>query len=551
MRGQIMHYPLTVPMILDHGNRVFPNKSIISILPDKTRHEYTYADLYKRSKKLSYALVNKLKVKQGDIIGTFAWNHYQHLELYYAIPGAGAVCHTLNIRLSDSQTEYIINNAEDRFIFVDASLVPALERIVKLLFSVEAFILLNVPKGFSTGLPNCILYEDLVDGAEADENWVNVAETDACGMCYTSGTTGQPKGVLYSHRSTYLHALTTSLPNYTNLNAEDRVLVITPQFHVMAWGIPFSAILNGATIILPSSHLQPDPLIDIMINEKVNKANGIPTIWLGIYEALKKNNRASEMKLKEFYIGGASAPPALIQNFQNDFGIKAVHAWGMSETSPVVTVSKLLPEHEALPDEEKIKIRSFQGQEMPGVEIRVVMEDGTIAPRDGKMVGEIQVRGAWIINAYFKTTSNENFSEDGWLKTGDVGVINNEGYLQITDRAKDLIKSGGEWISSVALEVALMAHPKVKEASVIAIPDERWTERPLAVIVLKDSNDKITKGEFNSFLSTSFARYQLPEQYVFLNEIPKTSVGKFNKKEMRRMYAEGELLTLLNSIIHY
>ena len=540
MLGLMMNYPLTVPGLLDHGYRIFPQSEIISILPDKTRHVYHYADLYRRSKKLQYALLHKLQVQQGDFVGTYAWNHYQHMELYFAIPGAGAVCHTLNIRLSGAQTEFIINNAEDRYVFVDASLVGTLEQIAALLPTVKKYIILNAPPGFSSSLPEFLLYEELIADCPEDGSWVQVEENDACAMCYTSGTTGLPKGVLYSHRSTCLHAIFLSLPNYASISSSDRILIVVPQFHVMAWGLPMAAVLAGAAVVLPSSQMQPENLVRMIMEERVNKAGGVPTIWQGVYNVLKKTG-AANIPLKTFLIGGATAPPSLIENYQRDFGVEAIHAWGMTETSPVGTLSRLHPHHSLLPDAEKIKIRSMQGQQLPFTEIRAALENGEIAPRDGKTVGEVQIRGVWVINAYFKSNSQESFTEDGWFKTGDVGIINQEGYLQITDRAKDLIKSGGEWISSVALEVSLMAHPLVKEAAVIGIPDEVWSERPMAVIVPMEENTQLDEQELKTFLSGYFVKYQIPDKFKYVKEIPKTSVGKFDKKKMRQLYAEGKL----------
>jgi fatty-acyl-CoA synthase len=359
-------------------------------------------------------------------------------------------------------------------------------------------------------------------------------------MCYTSGTTGLPKGVLYSHRSTCLHAIMVGLPNYGSLCLADRLLVIVPQFHVMAWGIPYAGILSGSALIMPSCLLQPEAIVRMIQEQNVNKASGVPTIWQGVYAYLKKNE-IRNLSLKEFLIGGATAPPNLIDHFQKDFGIEVIHAWGMTETSPVGTISKLHTHHQSLSDLEKLKLRSMQGQTLPFTEIRIMTEQGEIAPWDGKTVGEIQIRGAWIIGSYFKTTVEDSFTKDGWFRTGDVGYLNEEGFLLITDRAKDLIKSGGEWISSVALEVTLMSHPLIREAAVIAIPDEIWTERPLAAIIWKDKEQTAEADEIRGFLSGSFAKYQLPDQFIFLREIPKTSVGKFDKKRMRQLYAEGNL----------
>lgn len=537
----MMDYPLTTNTILEYGNSVYHHKKIISHLPDGTRHEYRFGDMYKRCKRLANALVHKLGITNGNMVGTFAWNHGPHVELYYAISGIGAVCQTINIRLSSHQIEYIINNSEDKVIFVDATLVPLLEKIAPLLETVEYYILLNAPKDFTTTLPNTLHYEDLLAEQSEDFEWPKLNENDACGMCYTSGTTGLPKGVLYSHRSTFLHASTIISPNAGNFSNSDTVLLIVPQFHVMAWGFPYLCLLSGSNMVLPSSHLQPDSIIKILQEEKVTKANGVPTIWLGVYHAMKMNPPKDKLALEEYLVGGSALPKSLIEGFEKDFGIKGVQAWGMTETSPLGTVSRLQPKHAHLSASEKMDIRAKQGLAFPGVELRIVMEDGTLAPTDGKSMGELHIKGAWTIQAYFKTNNSESFTEDGWFKTGDVCTLDEDGYMEIKDRTKDLIKSGGEWISSVALESALMAHPKIKEAAVIAIPDAKWVEKPLALIVLVNQNDEISDGELIEFLSRDFVNYQIPKNYVYVHEVPKTSVGKFDKKEIRRLFAEGVL----------
>ncbi|PKA96702.1 fatty-acyl-CoA synthase [Flavobacteriaceae bacterium MAR_2009_75] len=541
MEGLIMDYPLTTTTILKYGNNAFKHKKVISHLPDGSRHEYTFGDLYKRCKQLANALINKLGVDKGDIIGTFAWNHYQHVELYYGIPGIGAICHTINIRLSLQQIEFIINHSEDKVIFVDASLVPLLEKIADKLETVEHYIVINAPKKFSTSLLNVIHYEDLLENQLEEYEWPVLNENDACGMCYTSGTTGLPKGVLYTHRSTYLHALTISTPNAANYNSSDIVLLIVPQFHVMAWGYPYLCLITGSDMVLPSSHLQPEAIISILHEEKVTKANGVPTIWMGVYEEMKKNPPNPKLALQEYLVGGSALPASLIKNMEDDFGIRGVQAWGMTETSPLGTVSRLQTHHEQLSEEKKIQIRAKQGIEFPGIEMRIIGNDGSVAERDGKTMGELQVKGAWVIKSYFKTNNRDNFTKDGWFRTGDVSTVDDYGYMQITDRTKDLIKSGGEWISSVALESALMSHPKIKEAAVIAIPDEKWAERPLALIVKATAEELLSNEELKEFLSRDFANYQIPDKYIFANQIPRTSVGKFDKKEIRRRYAQGKL----------
>jgi len=536
-----MDYPLTTTNILNYAKNVFPNKRLISYLPNGDRHEYTYGQMYKRCCQLANALRNKLGITKGDMIGTFAWNHYQHVELYYGIPGIGAVCHTINIRLSSQQTEFIINHSKDKVIFVDATLVPLLEKIAPKLETVEMYIILNAPKDFTTNLPNIIHYEDLLEEQLETIDWPTINENDACGMCYTSGTTGHPKGALYSHRSTYLHAMTILSPNAGNYSNSDIILLIVPQFHVMAWGYPYMCLLTGADMVMPSMHLQPEAIIRILESENVNKANGVPSIWRGVYEEMKKNPPKTKLALEEYLVGGSALSASLIENFEKDFGIRGVQAWGMTETSPLGTACRLQKKHDKLTEKEQIKIRAKQGIEFPGIEMRIVGNNGEVVPRDGKSIGELQVKGAWVIKSYFKINSSDNFTEDGWFRTGDVSTIDADGYMEITDRTKDLIKSGGEWISSVALESALMSHPKIIEAAVIAIPDEKWSERPLATFVLSDKNSTISEEELKEYLAKDFAKYQIPDNYVAMDQVPKTSVGKFDKKEIRRLYAEGKL----------
>ncbi|MEZ7504832.1 long-chain fatty acid--CoA ligase [Flavobacterium sp. Arc2] len=542
MEGLIMNYPLTTTTILEYGNSVYHQKIIITYLPDGTRQEYRFGDMYKRCKKLANALTQKLGINKGDMVGTFAWNHAPHVELYYGISGIGAICHPINIRLTSHQTEFIINNSEDRVIFVDATLVPLLEKIAPLLETVECYVLINASKDFKTSLQNTIHYEDLLAEQSEEYEWPTLNENDASGMCYTSGTTGLPKGVLYSHRSTYLHASNIISPNAGNYSSQDTILLVVPQFHVMAWGFPYLCLLSGSNMVLPSSNLNPEAIIKILEEEKVTKANGVPTIWLGVYHAMKEKPPIEKLALQEYIVGGSALPKSLIEGFEKDFGIKGVQAWGMTETSPLGTVSRLQPKHAQLSENEKLDIRAKQGTAFPGVEIRIMTDEGTLAPADGKTMGELQIKGAWVINSYFKTNNLDGFTDDGWFKTGDVSTIDADGYMEIKDRTKDLIKSGGEWISSVALESALMSHVKIKEAAVIAIPDEKWVEKPLASIVLINPEDRVSDEELIEFLAREFVKYQIPKDYVYLAEVPKTSVGKFDKKEIRRLFAEGKLM---------
>ncbi len=470
MQGLMMDYQLTLDRILEHANRLFGHKRIMTKQPDGTLHEYTYSAFYRRVKRLANVL-EALGVKIGNRVGTFAWNNYQHLELYYAIPGAGAVCHTLNIRLSPDQLAYIINHAEDTVIFVDGTLLPLFERVAPQINCVDQYVVFNATPGVSTSLPNVVFYEDLMANAPDEYAWKSTDEQMAMGLCYTSGTTGNPKGALYSHRSMSLHTWASSFASSLAITERDTVLPVVPQFHAMAWGLPYTCLINGANLVMPGPHLQPAALADLITEQRVTVAAGVPTIWTGLYHELKAHPRDIS-SIRALVVGGAAMPRSLIEAYEIELGVNVLHAWGMTEMSPLGTVSILQSQHQALPDHEKWDIKAKQGYPVPGVEMRIVNETEQVLPWDGTTMGEVQVRGPWIIKSYYKLApTNEQFTDDGWLRTGDVATISPDGYMQITDRTKDLIKSGGEWISSVALENALIGHPKVMEAAVIAIPD--------------------------------------------------------------------------------
>ncbi|MCX6048838.1 MAG: long-chain fatty acid--CoA ligase [Chloroflexi bacterium] len=540
MQGLMMDYPLTLDRIIEHANHIYPHKSIATKQPDGSFHRYTYADFYKRVKRLANALVT-LGVEIGDRVGTFAFNNYQHMELYFGIPGVGAVCHTLNIRLSPDQLAYIINHAEDKVIFIDGPLLPLFEKLVGQIDHVKHFVLFNAPKGVTTQLPNVHHYEDLMTAANEEFTWLATDEKLAACMCYTSGTTGNPKGALYSHRSMYLHTLGVCQANSLGITEMDTVLPVVPQFHAMAWGLPYGCLMAGANMVMPGPHLQPKPLAEIIDNYRVTVAAGVPTIWTGLYHELKSNPRDISC-IRALVVGGSAMPRALIEGYEKDLGVNVIHAWGMTEMSPLGTVSILSSEQRALPDAEKWDIKAKQGYPIANVEMRIVNEVGEALPWDGTTMGELQVRGPWVIKSYFKVEPNaDSFTADGWFRTGDVATISTDGYMTITDRTKDLIKSGGEWISSVALENALMAYPKVMEAAVIAIPDQEWAERPLATVVLAPGVEQVTETELMAHLAPQFAKFQLPDRILVLKAIPKTSVGKFDKKVLRQQYAEGQL----------
>ena len=535
--GTMMNYQLTIDRILEHANRMYPNKLIKTKLPDGEMISHTYANLYDRSKRLGNVL-EMLGVKPGDRVGTFAWNNIEHVEFYFGIPGAGAICHTLNIRLFADQLSYVVNHAEDKVIFIDGTLIKLFEKASDNIKGVEHYILFNTPKDVETTLDNVLHYEDLMDEVDADFEWKSTDENMGMAMCYTSGTTGVPKGVIYSHRSMYLHTLGENLANAIALTESDVVLPVVPQFHAMAWGLPYAAAMVGAELVLPGPHIKPEPLAEMIADEKVTFAAGVPTLWNGLYHELAKNPRDIS-SVRALLVGGSAMPRSLIEAYEKDLNISVLHAWGMTETSPFGSISKLLKRHKDLPPNEQWDLKAKQGYAVLGIEMRIISEEGEELAWDGVAAGELQVRGPWTAGSYYNQES-EQFTEDGWFRTGDVATINNDGFMTVTDRTKDLIKSGGEWISSVELENALIAHPEVLEAAVIAIPDVEWSERPLAVTV-RVPGKEIMGEELEEFLIPKFAKFWLPDGYVFIDEIPKTSVGKFDKKVLRQRYSDGQL----------
>ncbi len=540
MEGLMMDWPLTLHHFLDRAARLFPRKEIATRTA-AGMHRYTYADFYRRVHRLAHALT-RLGIGRGDRVATFAWNTYRHLEIYFAAPCMGAVLHTLNIRLAPDQLIYIINHAEDRVIFVDASLVPLLERIRDQIPTVKAFVIMSDAGPVQTSLSPALDYEALLaESPEAPYPWPRLDENAAAGMCYTSGTTGNPKGVVYSHRAIFLHSMALCLADTFGICERDVLMPVVPMFHANAWGMPFAGVMVGAKLVFPGPHLQPRDIAELIQNERVTVTAGVPTIWIGLY-ALLERERYDLSSLRVMPVGGSAMPRALIEAFEKRFGIRIAHAWGMTEMTPLGTVANLKSYMESWPDEERFAVRAKQGMPVVGVEIRAVDDQGREVPWDGKTMGELQVRGPWVIRAYYNDPRTAEAFQDGWFRTGDVVTIDPEGYIQIVDRTKDLIKSGGEWISSVDLENALMAHPKVLEAAVIAVPHPKWQERPLAVVVPRpEFKEDLTKEELLEFLRPRFAKWWLPDDIVFVEAIPKTSVGKFDKKVLREQFKDYRL----------
>lgn len=533
MNGLMMDVPLTITSIMQHAEKVFGDREIVSVTSDNPRHRYTYADAFKRVRKLANAL-NKLGVEPGDRIATLAWNDYRHFELYYAISCSGLVCHTINPRLFAEQLVFIINQADDQYLFVDPMFVPLLESIAEQIQGVKGFVVMtdqaHMPE---STLPNLHCYELLLEGESDTFEWTELDEQAAASMCYTSGTTGNPKGVVYSHRSSVLHAIGLLMPGGLDFSSDEVVMPIVPMFHVNAWGIPYAALIAGNKLVFPGSKMgDGETLVDLINSEGVTVSGGVPTVWLTLVQYLQKSGKRID-SLNRVASGGAATPLSIINDLDS-YGVYTHVAWGMTETSPLGTLNARL-DREALGEARFAEQRVKVGRPVFGVEIKIVDDENRELPWDGEAFGALKVRGPWVASAYYQMESSA--SDDGWFDTGDVAIIEPDGTVQITDRSKDVIKSGGEWISSIDLENTAVDHPSVLEAAVVGLYHSKWTERPLLLVVKKEGCE-VSREEMLAWFKGKVANWWIPEDCEFIDELPHTATGKISKKDLREQFKD-------------
>ena len=542
MDGLMMDRPLLISSLIEFGARYHSTSEIVSRSVEGPIHRYTIAEANQRSKQLAKALT-RLGVGEGERIATIAWNGYRHFELYFGVSGMGAVCHTINPRLFHEQIVYVINHAEDKYVFMDLTFVPLLEALAVDLPKVAGYVIMTEKEHMpETKLENALCYEELLAAEEADYTWPEFDARTASSLCYTSGTTGNPKGVLYSHRSTVLHTITICAAGGPGPNTHSRYLSLVPMFHVNAWGLPYGCAMTGAKLVLPGSRYEGDAIFDLMDAEKVDKAAGVPTLWMLLLGEMQKRGRKPE-GFETLVVGGSAFPSSMIETYEDKFGVNVHHAWGMTELSPIGTIGTLLPSMDALSKKQRRAIKTTQGRALFGVEKKIVDHENNLLPEDGKAFGELLVRGPWTASSYYndQEATAQSFTEDGWFRTGDVVTLDENGIMNIVDRSKDVIKSAGEWISSIDLENAAMGHPAIQEAAVIGMPHPKWDERPLLVAVAAEGENAPTLDEVKEFLADKVAKWWLPDDLMILDELPHTATGKGSKLNLREQLRDYSL----------
>ncbi len=538
-QGLMQQHSLMISSIIEFAERWYPNVEVVSRTTEGPIHRYTYRDMGLRARRVANAL-HELGVKPGDRVGTLAWNGYRHMELYFGVSGSQAVLHTVNPRLFAEQMAYVINHGGAKILFIDLTFVSLIEELADQLAHIKHIVVMTDREHMpATSLSNVLCYEDLIDASSSDYQWPEFDENSASSMCYTSGTTGNPKGVVYSHRSTLIHAMGSSIPNGLGLSATDTVLLVVPQFHVNSWGVSYAAPMNGCKLVLPGPAMDGASVYELLEQEKCTLSLAVPTVWMMLTAYLRESG-ATLPYMKRVVIGGSAVPEAMIREFESDYDVQVIHAWGMTETSPLGTLNFLMPHLRDLPYDQQMPVKLKQGKSIFGINIRIVDDKDNPLTHDGKAFGRLQARGHWVTSGYYKPEADDSVNAEGWFDTGDVATIDEDGYMMITDRTKDVIKSGGEWISSIEIENLAVGHPDIVEAAVIAIPHPKWDERPL-VIAVKKNGSTIDRTALLQYLAGSQARWQLPDDVIFVDELPHGATGKLNKLKLRELYGEHQL----------